>query len=119
MILVHSFPVAMLTSEATINQDLKAIRLKMDFNPEFLLAALVAQKQHVLSLIETSAHGTKRLSAQGIELIQILNPPLELQRTFATRVAAVERLKEQHRAQLAELDTFFASLQHRAFSGQL
>ena len=103
MIVVHSFPVAMLKNEATINQDLKAIRLSMPFNPEFLLAALVGQKKHVLSLVETSAHGTKRLSAQGIEQIQILNPPLELQQTFATRVAAVERLKERHRTQLAEL----------------
>lgn len=46
-------------------------------------------------------------------------PPLELQQTFATRVAAVERLKESHRKHLAELDTLFASLQHRAFKGEL
>lgn len=46
-------------------------------------------------------------------------PPLELQQSFARRVASVERLKEQHRTQLAELDTLFASLQHRAFRGEL
>lgn len=46
-------------------------------------------------------------------------PPRELQQTFSERVAGVERLKEKHRIQLAELDTLFASLQHRAFSGRL
>lgn len=55
-----------------------------------------------------------QLSATPVKL-----PPLELQQTFATRVAAVERLKETHRKHLAELDALFASLQHRAFKGEL
>lgn len=46
-------------------------------------------------------------------------PPLKLQQTFAKRVAGVERLKDQHRTQLAELDALFGSLQHRAFKGEL
>jgi type I restriction enzyme S subunit len=44
-------------------------------------------------------------------------PPLALQREFARRVAAVEKLKTAHRASLAELDALFAALQHRAFRG--
>jgi len=46
-------------------------------------------------------------------------PPISLQRAFARRVAAVEKLKTAHRASLAELDALFASLQHRAFRGEL
>ena len=46
-------------------------------------------------------------------------PPHELQREFARRVAAVEKLKAAHRASLAEMDALFASLQHRAFRGEL
>jgi type I restriction enzyme S subunit len=49
----------------------------------------------------------------------LLVPPLDLQRAFAARVAAVERLKAAQRAALAELDALFASLQHRAFRGEL
>ena len=45
--------------------------------------------------------------------------PLIFQREFARRVAAVEKLKAAHRASLAELDALFASLQHRAFRGEL
>ncbi len=46
-------------------------------------------------------------------------PVLESQREFARRVAAVEKLKAAQRASLAELDALFASLQHRAFKGEL
>ena len=51
--------------------------------------------------------------------IQIPVPPISLQQTFAARIQAVEALKTTHRAALTELDTLFASLQHRAFAGQL
>ena len=46
-------------------------------------------------------------------------PPLTLQAKFARRVAAVEKLRAAHRASLAELDALFASLQYRAFRGEL
>ena len=46
-------------------------------------------------------------------------PPIELQREFACRVRAVDKLKTVQRASLAELDALFASLQHRAFRGEL
>jgi type I restriction enzyme S subunit len=46
-------------------------------------------------------------------------PPLKLQREFADRIAAVRNLKSMHRASLSEMDALFASLQHRAFRGEL
>jgi type I restriction enzyme S subunit len=46
-------------------------------------------------------------------------PPIDLQRDFACRVAATDKLKTAHRASLAEMDALFASLQHRAFQGEL
>ena len=46
-------------------------------------------------------------------------PPLPLQRRFAAIVESVERQKARQRAHLAELDALFASLQHRAFRGEL
>ena len=45
--------------------------------------------------------------------------PLALSREFARRLTAVERMKTAHRASLAELDALFATLQHRAFRGEL
>jgi type I restriction enzyme S subunit len=49
----------------------------------------------------------------------VVLPPTELQRDFARRIANVEKLKAAHRASLAELDVLFASIQHRAFRGEL
>ena len=46
-------------------------------------------------------------------------PSEEWQREFARRVTAVEALKTAQRASLAELDALFATLQHRAFRGEL
>lgn len=49
----------------------------------------------------------------------ILSPPYELQRRFATIAQSIETQKTRLRAHLAELDTLFASLQSRAFNGEL
>jgi type I restriction enzyme S subunit len=54
-----------------------------------------------------------------IKAFKIVLPPITLQREFALRMAAVEKLKTTQRASLAELDNLFASLQHRAFRGEL
>ena len=46
-------------------------------------------------------------------------PPIPLQRGSARRVTVVEALKTAQRTSLAELDALFATLQHRAFQGEL
>ncbi len=46
-------------------------------------------------------------------------PPIPLQQEFAERVTVVEAQKTAQRASLAELSQLFASLQHRAFRGEL
>ncbi len=61
----------------------------------------------------------KNISQEKVFGIQTILPPVDLQHQFARRVAAVEKLKAAQRASLAELDALFASLQHRAFRGEL
>ncbi len=63
--------------------------------------------------------GTKYLTMELLSRIRVPVPAIELQREFARRVAAVEKLKAAQRASLTELDALFASLQHRAFRGEL
>lgn len=46
-------------------------------------------------------------------------PPLSVQQIFANRINAVEKLKLSHLASLSNLDMLFASLQYRAFRGEL
>jgi type I restriction enzyme S subunit len=59
------------------------------------------------------------LNAGLLKQLRVILPPLSLQREFGYRVAAVEKLQRAHRASLDALDALFASLQHRAFRGDL
>jgi type I restriction enzyme, S subunit len=59
------------------------------------------------------------ISPKDIRSFTFPVPPITLQREFARRVTAVEALKTAQRASLAELDALFATLQHRAFRGEL
>ena len=61
----------------------------------------------------------KHLNVGALKDALIPLPPLPLQRRFAAIVESVEQQKTRLRAHLAELDTLFASLQHRAFNGAL
>lgn len=64
--------------------------------------------------------GTQKFVSLGdLRSFPLPLPPIPLQREFARRVTAVEALKTAQRASLAELDALFATLQHRAFRGEL
>jgi type I restriction enzyme S subunit len=67
---------------------------------------------------KTSA-GQFNINTESLGAIPVPVPAHSLQTDFAHRIAAVEHLKGSNRASLAELDTLFASLQHRAFRGEL
>ena len=59
------------------------------------------------------------INAKQASSMQVALPPLNLQRRFAEIAESVDRQKSRQRAHLAELDTLFASLQSRAFRGEL
>ena len=59
------------------------------------------------------------LNFEQISKFKIPLPPLAFQQQFAQRIQAIETLKATHRQSLAKLDSLFASLQHRAFRGEL
>jgi type I restriction enzyme S subunit len=63
--------------------------------------------------------GIASINMKQLRGFPLLIPPLKLQHEFVGRVTAVEALKEVQQASLAELDALFATLQHRAFRGEL
>ncbi|AXJ09361.1 restriction endonuclease subunit S [Arthrobacter sp. PM3] len=88
--------------------------------PEWLHAYFLRSDSAAVYLRQTTKGAIMGGLNMGIiKKMPVKLPPLELQQTFAARVAAVERLKETHRKHLSELDMLFASLQHRAFKGEL
>jgi type I restriction enzyme, S subunit len=63
--------------------------------------------------------GTKYLTLESLNRIRVPVPPQELQREFARRVNAVEKIQTSHRTSSGELNALFAALQDRAFRGEL
>lgn len=59
------------------------------------------------------------LNAEQLRTLEFIVPPSHLKDEFANCVSSINRLKEVHKTSLAELDNLFASLQHRAFRGEL
>ena len=62
---------------------------------------------------------SKHLNVKELRKLPVLLPPLYIQHRFAAIVESVEQQKASQRTHLAELDTLFASLQSRAFRGDL
>ncbi len=75
-------------------------------------------KREIAKHRKTSA-GQHTINQEGLGRIQLPVPPLPLQMEFGARISAIETAKIGHAASLAGLDGLFASLQHRAFRGEL
>jgi type I restriction enzyme S subunit len=62
---------------------------------------------------------TKYLTLGILNRMELLVPSLDEQKQFAISVRSIDRQRDLHRTHLVELDTLFASLQFRAFRGEL
>lgn len=88
--------------------------------PAFVVAFL--QTAHAKSQIlgcAKDAINQSSINQQDVKGLSLPVPPIDGQRAFARSLDAIETLKAAHRASLAEMDALFASLQHRAFRGEL
>lgn len=80
MILAHSFPVAITRLTVTVNQDMKALIPGPRLEPEYLAYLLRGLSSFLLSLVETSAHGTKAFRTDVWSRLILPEPPVEEQR---------------------------------------
>ena len=73
------------------------------------------------SLIAREATGTtrSRISRGNLSRLPIIAPPLALQKEFAQRLKAVTWLRERSASSETQCGSLFASLQNRAFHGEL
>lgn len=77
------------------------------------------------SLIQNEIRKSAKSSAQAnlfqgpIKSLPILVPSIEAQRAFAQFIARIQELRTCHQVHLESLDCLFASLQQRAFRGDL
>jgi type I restriction enzyme S subunit len=89
-------------------------------DPKRITIEYLAAVLRMRSMADTiSGTAQPQITRQNLQHVTLPIPPIPLQREFARRVTAVEALKTAQRASLAELDALFATLQHRAFKGEL
>lgn len=96
---------------------------KKDAQIKPLFIYYVTQDPEFRRILGSRASGTsgsmKNIAKPKLLSLPIPIPPSEIQSRFATIVESVEQQKARLRQHQAELDTLFASLQQRAFAGDL
>lgn len=96
------------------------LRTSDGYNPEFISGYLnSAHGKAVLRGMNKAIIGQANINAKELRAIPIALPPKSLQGRFAARITAIESQRAAAQRSLEKLDELFASLQARAFSGQL
>jgi type I restriction enzyme S subunit len=88
--------------------------------PDYLISLL--QTQHVYAQIQRRAKDAVNQSSinqYDVKAMQLVVPPLWLQETFVLRKLAAAKHAQALQLSLSGVDALFASLQHRAFRGEL
>jgi type I restriction enzyme S subunit len=67
----------------------------------------------------TSGSSVPQLNKRDLAPLEVPTPPLKHQEEFSARFTAVEELRLIHYTALSRFDALFASLQYRAFRGEL
>ena len=96
------------------------VRPKTDvLSPTYL--GLVISSPSMRRFLENVAQGVTmaNLNKTIIGGLPIAVPPMAMQQAFVSRLDATQAIKNHSLNSLTELDTLFASLQHRAFRGEL
>ncbi len=102
----------------------KADCVQMRVNPEVCTPEFVAALLNIPSverMAQSKILGQTRLriSMGRLRELKLPFPPIALQQQFAARVSQISQLRGQYLEHYAQLDALFASLQHRAFRGEL
>lgn len=96
------------------------VKVRKDLTDAAFLSGFLKHPAMRRALYRTSGSSAQQaIYIKDVRKLRCIVPPLDLQSRFATIVESVERQKDRQHAHLDELDTLFASLQSRAFRGDL
>ena len=98
MILAHTFPVGISTTEVAFNQDLKAIVPKQGLIGRYLAHWLSSRSHQFLKLATTATHGTKRFDMDELQAA-LVGVPLPNEQKHIVRIvdeqqSVIERLQD-------------------------
>jgi type I restriction enzyme S subunit len=98
------------------------IRLRVNDrnDPEYLAGFLNSSyAKRMLRGMCKSIIGMANINATEVQSMMVTCPPIEVQRTYAKQIGAIEKIRSSFEESLNTLDRLFFSLQHRAFKGEL
>ncbi len=96
------------------------VRDPEQIDPVFLRSELASPEARTYFLrAAKQTTGIASINKTQLRLLSVRVPSIDLQRTFVERVDTVTRIRANFRRHFARLDSLFASLQHKAFNGEL
>jgi type I restriction enzyme S subunit len=104
---------------ANLTQGTARISPGENTEPLYLLTFLrTSGTQHWIGL-QIKGATFREITLTRLRDLPVALPPIELQQQFVRRVTELVSLEASYRESLTELDALFASIQHRAFRGEL
>jgi type I restriction enzyme S subunit len=124
MILAHSFPVAVTSVAVTVNQDMKALRLRDGANPFFLRALFSGLASAIVStMVDESSHGTKALRLDRWRRFPLYLPPIAEQHEIVEHLEhetkRIDALMTKVRDHIALLREYRVALISAAVTGRI
>ncbi|SRR6266702_5988342 len=123
MILVHTFPAAVLQAPATINQDMKALIPDKRLLPEYLCAVLWTWNPRILELVDRSGHDTRKLNTDKLLAFEIPVPTIQEQKSTLAELDAlqtkVDSVKALQSETATELNAMLRAILDKGFKGDL
>ncbi|MDB3957655.1 restriction endonuclease subunit S [Opitutales bacterium] len=109
--------VAIANREVAFNQQINAFLPNENIELWFVFGMFWVDKRIIQNASTKAMKGM--VSKSALSAISIPVPPLDLQQRFSEIVSSVEKQKAKMKKHLEQLDDLFASLQQRAFRGDL
>jgi type I restriction enzyme S subunit len=111
--------VAITGTRSIISTNLIRLRLGPDLLPLFFVSLMTHCKGRV-GRLKTGPDGAfTHMNTGTLDGLSFPYPPMDLQIRFGEITESIEKQRRSLTVQLEELDTLFASLQQRAFAGEL
>lgn len=96
------------------------VRMKPEHTPEFVNAYMTSRHGRALRYgMAKTAVNQANINASEMRSIPIALPPKEIQERFSKIVTNIDSQRQKHQLALVVADELFASLQYRAFQGEL
>jgi len=104
--------------EGWLNQHIFNVKLKVGFDGDFFIQSVNARLNELIARAHGGV-GLQHVTKGTLNAVEMLIPPLPLQKAFAASVTQIRELEVNQAASRRRLDELFRSMLHRAFNGEL